>query len=375
MPLGTTFWRGTAAFGLSIALTMLFAINQAKALNILSDSFLMLSARPLGMGGATCAVPQMASVFSNPAGLANLRRLSFMHNHSARHFPGSREGRGTEWDQLDSDTQCLVVPLPFSTYAHGFTIAGELGYDYRNLPAPGQGGTDRDVAFTVSCGYPKEQYWGTETVDAWAFGSFLPCSFGVSNRRHFSRFTPDPVDLSTTAWARFGEGQQWGLLGHPLPGLSLATSDLRIDFNYAALPAAQRPPPAVATGFPDYSQRLRLTRRGYAFQPCGWLTFAGDTVNETHRFVGENGSLPAGLDDSEAKRLFSGVELTLGGLGVLRRGDFDGHPTTGLSINLLGASGGLMLNYAEVDGLLPELVGAGAGFESVHVYGFDLPLL
>jgi len=33
--------------------------------------------------------------------------------------------------------------------------------------------------------------------------------------------------------------------------------------------------------------------------------------------------------------------------------------------------GGLWLNYAEVQDLLPEIVGGGNGFADVHIYGFD----
>lgn len=359
---------------LSGALLALFALQQATALNLLSDSFVLLSARPLGMGGAACALPQAASIFYNPAGLASVRRLSAMHNHSGRHFPGSHAGKGSEWDQLDGDTQVLTVPLPLGTYAHGFTLGGEMGYDFRNLPLPGTGSGDPKVDFTAACGYPREQYWGSESYDAYAVGSWLPLSGGIANRRHFSRFTPDQNDPSGLSWFRFGEGQQWGLLARLLPGFNYGLSELKIDYNFVNLPTPGRPSAATATGAPDFSQREKLRRSGWAFQPCGWLVWAQDQASESHRFVPENGALLPGLKDATAERSYRGLELALGGLGVLRQGNFDGHTTSGFTLNLFGLSGGPAINYAEAVGLLPFLTGAGQGFEDIHIYGFEVPL-
>lgn len=364
-----------AAVPLAAALAVFLLVQQSAALNLLSDSFILLSARPLGMGGASCAVPQPASVFTNPAALACLRSFSVMHNHSARHFPGSQAGRGTEWDQLDGDTQAIIVPLPLGTYAHGFTLGGEMGYDFRNLPLPGTLSGDTDVDFTAACGYPLEQYWGTETYDSYAAGAWLPFCAGISHRRHLSRFTPDPAAAGGLSWLRFGEGQQWGILCHPLPGLSLGHSDLKIDYNFLILPGPAQVSPAAATGAPDFSQRERCQRSGWAFRPCGWLTIGADQVRETHRFVAENGSVPDKLTDTASHRSFSGMEMQVGSLGALRRGYFDGHPTVGWSLSLLGLCGGPVVNYAEAEGLLPTLVGSGRGFENVHIYGFDVPLI
>ena len=46
----------------------------------------------LSLGGAFAALYGPESVFHNPAGLAGVKRLTFLHNHSSRHFPGSTEG-------------------------------------------------------------------------------------------------------------------------------------------------------------------------------------------------------------------------------------------------------------------------------------------
>jgi hypothetical protein len=61
------------------------------------------------------------------------------------------------------------------------------------------------------------------------------------------------------------------------------------------------------------------------------------------------------------------MELQLGNLLRLSRGSYGGLPTTGWGLNI----GGLWLNSADVQGLLPEIVGAGSGFEDVQIRGFD----
>ncbi len=112
----------------------------------------------------------------------------------------AREGGQHEWDQLDGDTEAITVPLALGTFAHGFTFAGEMGYDYTGHPPGGLSG------------YPREGLWGGEEYDALALGGGLPCAVGIALRRNWARFTPAPEDTLTPPWFRSGEGMQWGLL-------------------------------------------------------------------------------------------------------------------------------------------------------------------
>ena len=337
----------------------LLCFNAAQALNIYGDYFVTLSARPLGMGGAFAALSGPESVFYNPAGLAAVRQLRLMHNHSARHFPGSREGGATEFDQLDGDTQCITVPLPLATYAHGLTLNGEMGYDYRNQPADG------------SLGYPRGRYWGTEDYDTLAFNFGLPVSAGYTLRRHLGRFTPAEDDEQQLPWIRLGDGEQWGIIARVWPGLDYGISKTRVGYDWTVLEQRTADAPT------EFTSRMKSSRSGWVLAPVAWLTFARDSVSEDWLFEHPKDSASAeafaGIihtGDRHIERLHRGVELNIGNLLWLRRGSYDGRGTIGVSFNLLGTR----LNYAEVKDLLPELIGDGAGFEDIHIYGFDVPL-
>lgn len=111
-------------------------------------------------------------------------------------------------------------------------------------------------------------------------------------------------------------------------------------------------------------------REGIAIHPCGWLTLANDSVNESYRFRDNKflGLLHQG--DSVRATVHRGGELALGNGIKLRWGNSDGKPTSGLAL----AIGTLWLNYAEAQGLLPDIVGSGESFKDVHIYGFDWSL-
>ena len=347
---------------LVLLLAGILAANTARAVNVYADYFVTLSARPLAMGGTGTALPQPASVFYNPAGLASIRQLTLLYNHSARHFPGSREGGMQEWDQLDGDTEAFVVPLPLSTYAHGFTFSGEMGYDYRGHPAGG------------SLGYPREHYWGSEDYDALATSFGLPLSAGIALRRSLGRFTPADDDPNGVAWLRHGEGTQWGVLARVWPGLDYGHSELKLNYDWTVLDQ----PRQGERGLPTFGSKHLTERSGWALHPVGWLTLTSDDVTERHVFdkhtdlgIGETVGLGRiHMGNEEILRSHRGGELSLGSLARLRWGDYDGHPTRGAALNL----GGLWLNYAEVEGLLPQIVGAGREFEDIHIYGAELPL-
>ncbi|MCC7478457.1 hypothetical protein IT575_08330 [bacterium] len=464
-------------------LLLILGLQSATALNLYQDIFMTLSARPLAMGGSGAALEGPASVFYNPAGLASIRSLSLMHNHSGRHFPGSHAGRGNEMDQLDGDTQAVVVPLPLATYAHGFTFSGEMGYDYRNHPRPGDVFDYPGEEITAQLGYPHEHYDGREDYDAIALNLGLPCAFGYSNRRSIGRFSPpsdfegrqregwlysadeaklaenrcnqchdcgfaesydlagrqsgawkpklrggewdavvrrmaakpdaflntylaqrinafltkstaDPAkwlqqdlyqDRNSLPWLRMGEGQQWGLQARVWPGLTYGRSELKLDYDWTvlALPGQGIPEgytnlnglkvdgelgTVMAEGFPTLSSRLKTKRSGWAFRPVGWLTLSADELRESYIFREDKGLglLHEGKQDRQSSHL--GGELALGQLGRFRWGSYDGRPTVGGALNLLG----LWVNYSEVQDLLPSIVGAGKDYADVHVYGVEL---
>lgn len=340
------------AAGLVAFLVLIFCANTASAFNFYQDLFIKLSARPLSLGGAFGALNGPEAVFQNPAGLAGVRRLTFLYNHSARHFPGSTEGGANEWDQLDGDTECITVPMGLATYAHGFTFSGEMGYDYRGHPADG------------SLGYPREEYWGTESIDAVATGACLPVSAGMSLRRELGRFTPAEDDpASTPAWIRLGEGSSWGVLGRVWPSLDYGYCKDKLDFDWTVLAAKNDQGKQLS----DFSSRLKRTRQGWAFHPVGWLTLASDNVAEHYLTDDKDWLGVLHYGNATILRCYRGAEFQLGPWAKYRWGDFGGHPSVGGALNVCG----IWLNYSEVQGLLLEIVGAGEGFADIHIYGFE----
>jgi hypothetical protein len=340
--------------------------NSATALNHYQDIYVTLSARPLSMGGAAAALPQPASVFSNPACLAALRRFTIMQNHSARHFGYTDAGGHAERDQLDGDTEAIVVPLPLSTYAHGWTASGEYGYDYRNHPADG------------SLGYPRDHYWGTESYDALAGNLGLPVALGVSQRRSMHIFEPD-VDGAEFPWQRLGEGNTWGIYARVFPSLTFGHSEMKHDYDWALQRLGDLPDWQQDLLYdPGWKQtntgrlkssRIKTRRSGFAFQPTGWLTLASDDVRESYVFRDP----PAGFGtihtgDKTIRRNHLGGELRLGNLAAYRWGLYDGCPTVGGALDICGVT----INYAECADLLPEIIGSGEQWKDVHIYGFQL---
>ncbi|MDQ3023853.1 MAG: hypothetical protein M3R04_05645, partial [bacterium] len=249
-----------------------------------------------------------------------------------------------ERDQLDGDTEAIVVPLPLSTYAHGWVASGEFGYDYRNHPADG------------SLGYPRDHYYGTESYDALAGSLGLPVALGISQRRSTHIFDPE-VGSIEPQWLRLGEGIQWGLHARLFPGIEYGHSEMKHDYDWTVQPDQSY-----------FSSRIKAKRSGFAFHPTGWLTLASDGVKESYIFRDPRagyGTIHTG--DSTVSRSHLGAELNLGNVAVWRWGLYDGRPTVGASLIL----GGFTFNYAECKDLLPEIIGTGEHWKAVHIYGVE----
>jgi len=354
--------RIIVALVLCLGMTGVVGMNTARALNVYADIFVTLSARTLAMGGASTALYDPSAVFINPAGLANAQAITLLYNHSCRHFPGSQEGGRLEWDQLDGDTQALVVPLPLTTFAHGFTFDHEMGYDFRWHPEDG------------SLGYPRQRFCGQEDIDAIAFDVGLPIAAGIGVRRSTGRFKPPEDSVSKQAWFRQGEGMHIGILARVWPGLDYGQSHLKLDYEWLLLED-----PGAGAGALDVFYSDHITeRRGWALTPVGWLTLTSDQVTEDHSFHSGDKNAPVCLlgmgtvheGDRVIERIHSGAELSLGSLIKLRTGLYDGRRTWGAGFNLAG----LWLNYTEIEDMLPQIVGDGDGYENLHFYGFQLEL-
>jgi hypothetical protein len=349
-------WLATATLSL-LLLGLLFA-QTAHAFNIYNDHLTQLSARWLGMGGASAAQSGLASVFANPAGLAGMRRFSLLYNHSARHFPGSREGGSQEWDQLDADAEALVVPFPLFTYAHGFTFSGEHGYDYSGHPVDSR------------LGYPRERLWGTVDVDALAFGAGLPAALGTNLRREVLQFNAAPEDSDALSWLRLGEGSGYGVQARVWPGLDYGYSRQNMAYDWTV-----RANKHDQNGWPGFGSKHVQQHSGWCLRPVGWLSLSQDEITDDYIFDkhGGMGLTPSPFlgrlhqGNQQLKSSHSGAELNVGNMVRISRGSYDGHPSLGMALNL----GGLWLNYSEVESLLPDIVGSGAGFEDVHIYGAE----
>ena len=158
-----------------------------------------------------------------------------------------------------------------------------------------------------------------------------------------------------------------GILARVWPSLDYGYSELKMDYDWTILAANGQ---GGGNEFAKMTSREKVTRSGWALHPTAWLTLAQDEVTETYDFDEEAGLGSLHRGDETIRRQHRGGELCLGALAKLRWGSYDGHATIGVALNL----GGVWLNYAEVEGLLPGITGAGSGFEDLHIYGFELNL-
>ncbi len=118
--------------GVSLVLILLvFWIRWSEGYPQLLPSYTFLMPSNLACPGiASSDGFEPSSVYENPANMVNFPRISISQSHSLRHFPL----KDREVDQLDADAVALIIPFGSFAVFRGFSIAGEWGYDYRNLP-------------------------------------------------------------------------------------------------------------------------------------------------------------------------------------------------------------------------------------------------
>ncbi|MCK4720623.1 hypothetical protein KAU08_08185 [bacterium] len=317
-------------------------VPETVAYNPEYDDFSRLSCRPLSMGQAgTALADDPSAIFFNPAALANQHRFALMHNHSARHFPS--DITPTEVDQLDGDTQAIIVPLgPNITLGIGFNFEGEMGYDYRPL--------------TDQVEFPIEHFAGVERFEGLGFSLSPLTQIGAARRSFVHRLSqPDLDSFSETNgerqsnWTKYGDGYILGFRQRIFPGLTYAGSSSKVDFDY------------------NNGNSGRITRGNSAWElkPAGWLTLVRE--EEYSRFR-ENRPTAINSDTSARKSMF-GMELNLGGLARLRYGNLSGNETWGFEWTLPN----LRLMYTEATNYLDRVLDAGIErMKNLHFYGFIL---
>ncbi|MHA2612323.1 MAG: hypothetical protein V2G33_08080 [bacterium JZ-2024 1] len=125
-------------------------------------SYTLLMPSNLGCSAISVAEGwEPASVYLNPANITVFSRPSLSHSHSLRHFPV----KSGEVDQLDADAVAFVFPAGWLGLFLGFSVAGEWGYDYRDLPyfwveKEQLTGREESVGWGWSLGFIRAGYLG-----------------------------------------------------------------------------------------------------------------------------------------------------------------------------------------------------------------------
>ena len=325
--------RGIFLAALALLIFFMFA-GQGRAYNPYYDDFMRLSCRPLSMGQAGTALSDDPSaIFYNPAALACQHRFALMHNHSARHMP--TDVSPSEVDQLDGDTQAMIVPLgPFLTAGVGFNFQGEMGYDYRPM-------TDQDE-------FPVERQARLERFEGLGWSIWPFTQVGAAHRSFVHQFsTLDVGDREV----RMGDGFLIGLRQRVAPGLTFAMCKSKTDFDYTD----------------DRSGRMTRTNSGWEFKPVAWLTMVWETERSNFMWSGASVYGDPNPEPMETVRHLSGMEINLGGIARLRYGSIEGDPTWGFDWTLPN----LRLMYTETSDYLGNVLGQEISLmRDIHLYGF-----
>ncbi len=308
--------------------------SSAWGYNFYFPPYTYLSTKNAGTGGVFSPLTGNPEViFENPASIACVRRR-FSYSHSMRHFPGKIRNL----DQLDADSVALVSHFTFLSLGLGFTVAGELGYDYlvRN-----------DVVF------PEEKIEGREEVRALSMGGCWLAS-GRSERHFHYRIRKPNYSIKETD----GITSTVGKVFHPLPWLSFSRSAERGIGNplkFFSVKASTRPDGGVST--PGLQTRQR---QNWSIKLFPWWLWS--SARERRDYV------LSGFPIQSMEEVFLGSEIKIFGI-TLRVGKWNGHPTTGFSLPWGWGS----LDYAEVKDVLSDITDTPLPyFRDVHMGGFTL---
>lgn len=343
------FARGPIALSIAAALS-LSVVAPSAAYDELYTDYPLITVDGLLHSGTLSTWPESASAFYfNPAATTASLLPVLSHNHSGRHFPS--EDGGPEMDQLDNDFESVIVPLPLGSFALGFSLFDEQGYDFTNHP-PGW------------FPYKREQVKGDETWVAYALGA-CPYRYGLSYRRLQRACFPErslmpvpgtPQPQSFPEALVSGEGHAYGWLAG-LPWLRAASSRSQLDMRKLALPVG------VAE-----EARKKEKRRGWRVQPLAWLSIAGESRKITTWPFCRPGAKPEpstidSISWSVSARPFVFLEV---GYGVM-----DGKRSWGCKLKLPFAG----MKYAEVKDYLQTVTGQAVSFfGDIHLYGVDIML-
>lgn len=311
-----------------------------------------LTADGLGSAMTLTTLPESPSAFfANPACVSMGLLPQLAHNHSARHFPDM--GTGAETDQLDNDFESIIFPLPLGRFAYGFTLIDEHGWDYTNRPAG-------------EFPYPRERMKGAESAAAYAFGCY-PLSVGTSLRKFSREFYPPPAQSTMVlppgqAQPRFasslvnGEGDSIGILAG-LPWLRYAQVKGRLDMRKLVLPVGM-----------EQQARQNVTRKGWRFNPCAWMSFACEQSKQVSWPFATPGAKTEPTAEITKSRSFTVRPLVFMELSL---GEVDGKRAWGCKLVLPG----MRVKYAELKDYLGKVTGyAATTLADLHFYGVDLTI-
>ncbi len=276
-----------------------------------------LNATALGMGGAVVAkADDESAIFHNPAGLGKLKRFGFGTSHSMRHFPPGDLGSKGNLDQLDCDPTVIVYPTRFGTYAAGFTLQGELGYDY----------LERN-----SDEFPRERLWGWERYDGYGVEVSPWTYLGFAHRTNEYDFNDGTDGDDAVTWRNRGEGGSVGVIQSIIRGVDVGYVHHRLDYDYDD----------------GRSGRTKRNVVGLDVRPVAWLDLCWQRERVLYKWIDGKA-----VEVTSPVNLSSGGEVRLGSLFKYRWGSMKGHRTWGYSWKVLWYEG----HRAWVDDMMPMMV-------------------
>ncbi len=341
--------RGAIALSIA-AVLLLAAAPPSAAYDELYTDYPLITVDGLLNSGTLSTWPESASAFCcNPAATSTTLLPFLSHNHSGRHFPS--EDGGPEMDQLDNDFESVVLPLPLGSFALGFSLFDEQGYDFTNHP-PGW------------FPYKREQVKGDETWVAYALGSY-PYRYGLSYRRFQRAYFPERSLAPALGMHRpqsfpealiSGEGYAHGWLAG-LPWLRAASSRSQLDMRRLALPVG------VAE-----EARKKEKRRGWRVLPVAWMSIASESRKTTTWPLYQAGGKPEPSTDESTSWSINARPFAFLEVGY---GEMDGKRSWGCKLKLPFAG----VKYSEIKDYLRVITGQTVDFlGDVHLYGVDIML-